>query len=91
MTRRETSPDTKKAPCDSQSGIVDVSCLLPLPAELHAMCHCGASAEICSPPATGIVLSDLKIAFKTFVFSSFLVFRGKMRRADDFAKQFRNF
>jgi hypothetical protein len=66
--RRETSPDTNEAPCDSQYGIRDISCFLPLPAELHAMCHCGASAEILSPPASGIVLSDLKIAPKTYGF-----------------------
>jgi hypothetical protein len=75
--QREASRDTNEAPCDSSSGIRDFSCFLPLPAELHAVRHCGAKAEMPSPPISGTGLADEKGAIKTHAFIMLLNLLGR--------------
>ena len=47
--RREVSRDTHEAPCETDSGVRDIPCLLPLSAEMHAVRQCGAPADSHSP------------------------------------------
>ncbi len=44
-TRREATRDASETGCESECGVREVSCLVPLQRPLHALCQCGASEK----------------------------------------------
>jgi hypothetical protein len=70
--QREASQDTSEVTSESDSGVRNISCFLPLPAELHAMCQCEANAKMPSPPISIIGFADWKDAIKTYLFNRLL-------------------